>query len=288
MEKDGQFDWILSYDDVKDYFHGAMTGVDIQNVASKVLVIGCGTSPMSECIARDNEKCEVVSIDNDVEVINHMRRECKHPRTKWYCYDVIEDYLIEQGNELDTDGYFDLVVDKGTFDAVLVEGATCNMLANIHRLLRIGGVYMLFSINTEALLTAIFSLPELQFEVAFHEDRRNKCSILLCRKRSNEAVNLESLGEREDAILDQYFQSDNPLVTPQFESILRAAFAKFDRGSNSGYIRLQDAYCVMFVQHNKHLCYTYDLFEEDLQNAKLEHKGLMCVDEAIQFLKDMQ
>lgn len=300
MEKDGQFDWILSYDEIKHYFSPTGTGVDLNATGSKLLVIGCGTSPMSACIAKDYPQCDVVSIDNDAEVIRHMKAETCNARLKWYTYDIVEDCGIPQGNELDQNGYFDLVVDKGTFDAILVEGATCKMLADIHRLLRIGGVYMLFSINSEELLTAIFGLPELQFDVAFHEDRRNKCSILLCRKRTSDAVDLDSLGEREHAIMDQYFKAEHPLVTPEFEATLRGAFARCGGGGNNsnndsnndndsgGYIRLHDAYNIMFVQNNAHLCYTYDLFEEDLGNAELQHRGLMSADEAVRFLKDMQ
>lgn len=287
MEKDGQFDWILSYEDIKSYFLPVGTGVDL-NQDGKLLVIGCGTSPMSACVASDYPQCEVISIDNDPEVIKHMRSECRNnTKLKWYTYDIVEDCGKPQGNELDNDGYFDLVVDKGTFDAILVEGATCSMLADIHRLLRIGGVYMLFSINSEQLLTSIFSLPELQFDVAYHEDRRNKCSILLCRKRSNDTVNMESLAEREHAIMDSYFKSEHPLVTPEFEATLRAAFAAHG-GGQGGYIPVQDAYNIMFVQHNAHLCYTYDLFEEDLGGAELEHRGMMSADEAVRFLQDMQ
>lgn len=287
MEKDGQFDWILSYEDIKQYFLPVGTGVDL-NQHGKLLVIGCGTSPMSACVASDYPQCEVISIDNDPEVIKHMRSECRNnTKLKWYTYDIVEDCGKPQGNELDHNGYFDLVVDKGTFDAILVEGATYSMLADIHRLLRIGGVYMLFSINSEELLKSIFSLPELQFDVAYHEDRRNKCSILLCRKRSNDTVDMESLAEREHAIMDSYFKSEHPLITPEFEATLRVAFAAHGDGQG-GHIRVCDAYNIMFVQHNAHLCYTYDLFEEDLDGVELEHRGMMSADEAVRFLEAMQ
>jgi SAM-dependent methyltransferase len=291
MEKDGQFDWILSYDDIKQYFSATATGVDLHSEESRVLVIGCGTSPMSGSLAGDYPICEVISIDNDAEVIKHMKSQTSNHRLKWYTYDIIEDCGKPQDNELDRDGYFDLVVDKGTFDAVLVEGATCRMLADIHRLLRVGGVYILFSINSEELLTTIFGMPELQFDVAFHEDKRNKCSILLCRKRTSKHIDFESLAEREHAILDSYFKAEHPLITEALEASLRQAFARYgsgQQGDQGGYIRLRDAHSIMFVQHNAHLCYTYDLFEEDLGNVELEHEGMMSADEAVRFLKEMQ
>lgn len=293
MEKDGQFDWILSYDDIKQYFSAEFTGVDLNVDNTKILVIGCGTSPMSGQMAQNFQKSEVISIDNDEDVITHMKRECRMERTKWYTYDIIEDCGIPQENELDRNGYFDLIVDKGTFDAILVEGATCRMLADVHRLLRIGGAYVLMSINSEELLTAIFGLPELQLDVHYYEDKKNDCSILLCKKKSDNVVDMESLAEREHAILDVYFKSDHPLVTPEFEEVLRRSFDYHSRlnnsiGAHGGFIPVQDAYFIMFVEHNAHLNYTYDLFEEDLERASLTHTGRMSAEEAVQFLKDVQ
>ena len=190
---------------------------------------------------------------------------------------------------MDNNNYFDLVVDKGTFDAVLVEGATYKMLADIHRLLRIGGVYMLFSINTQKLLTALFGLTELQFEVAYHEDKQNKCSILLCRKRSDDTIDMECLAEKEDLILDQYFKSEHPLVTAELVGKINEGFSRVQRnGCSGGFIPLKDAYHIMFVANNAHLCYTYDLFQEDLAGITLTHSGLMSAEEAVQFLNEVQ
>lgn len=59
-------------------------------------------------------------------------------------------------------GYYDLVVDKGTFDAVLVEGSTAHMLLESVRLLRpVSGVYLLCSLHSDELLRPLFTLPML-------------------------------------------------------------------------------------------------------------------------------
>jgi len=288
MEKVGEFDWIISYGDIKQYLLPACTGVDLNTGSAKLLMIGCGTSPMSELIAKDYPTCTITSIDNDVEVINHMLRECTNPSLRWLCYDIVEDCGKPQDNELDQNCYFDIIVDKGTFDAILVEGATCSMLADVHRMLRVGGVYVIFSINTKALLEALLGLPELNFEVAYHEDKDANCSILMCRKKSDHMVDLESLAEREQALLDQYFKSEHPLMTPELELQLRNAFAVQNHNNGGGYMSLRDAHHIMFVKHNKVLCYTFELFEEDLGNVVLSMAGMMCIDEALQFLRDMQ
>lgn len=291
QQKEGEFDWIISYDAIRSYFEASFTGIDLKS-HPKLLVIGCGTSPMSALLARDFEQSEIISIDYDDEVIKHMRKECgQNARLKWYRYDVVEDGGCPQGNELDIPGYFDMVIDKGTLDAILVGGCVYKMLVDVHRKLRVGGVYVIFSINKRALLEALLGLPELNFELAYFEDVTSKCSVLLCKKRTNHEIDVESLAEREEIVMDQYFQSENPLVTPELEAQLRRAFAVAAHstcGDSGGFIPLQMAHEIMFVRHNKHLFYTFDLFSEDLAHIELTHRNMMSIDEALQFLRDMQ
>jgi SAM-dependent methyltransferase len=289
MEKEGNFDWIISYEEVRSFFAPECLGFDLFQTPSRALVIGCGTSKMSEQISQDFQKCQVISVDNDEEVIQHMVRDSGYRMNlKWYRYDMIEDFAVPQENELDESGSYDLVIDKGTFDAILVEGATHLMLVDINRLLKVGGVYVLFSINTQELLQSLLSLPELSFELMFYANEKIKCTTLLCRKTSNAPVNVESLGGKEQVVLDQYFKRDNPLVTESFLRQLRQSFAENNGGDEGGYIRWELAHHMMFVANNQALCYSYDLFLEDVRNMDFEYDGLISLQEAIDFLKMMQ
>jgi SAM-dependent methyltransferase len=289
-EKEGSFDWIVSYENIKRFFDPALTGIPICDSECHIIVAGCGTSTLSQSLAADFPQCEVVSVDNDEECVNHMRAKCgSSERLKWYLYDLIEYFGVPQDNQLDSSGWVDMVVDKGTFDAIHVEGATHNMLADIHRLLRVGGVYLLFSINSQPFLEALFGLPELDFELSFLASGYGSCTVLLCRKRSDAPVDMESLVLREKAVMDHYFQFENPLFTPAMEGEIRAAFERAggDAGGG-GFLPLRTVHGLLFVERNSSLGYTFDLFCADVAEFELENADVMCLQEAVQFLQSMQ
>jgi hypothetical protein len=53
---------------------------------------------------------------------------------------------------------FDLIVDKGTLDAVLVEGSVYQMLAIVYNLLTIGGVYLICSLHEQEMISSLLGL----------------------------------------------------------------------------------------------------------------------------------
>ena len=158
-KKLGEFDWILSFKDIKSLLQPLLTPT------SRVLVIGCGTSSLSKNISELNGN-EVVSIDNDADVIAHMADMYSDSKLlKWYTYDMVErqgDLTIK--SEECTE-YFDIILDKGTLDAILVEGCVYTMLCEVHRLLRPGGFYALCSINSERLLQSLIGSSALNFHI---------------------------------------------------------------------------------------------------------------------------
>lgn len=117
--KVGNFDWISDFDDIESFLESSFTGLDHSKKDQiRVLVSGCGTSVLSIQLA-DLGFGEIVSVDNDSECINHMKllhgNDC---RLKWITYDMV-DPECSRASDL---GLFNLIVDKGTLDAILVEG----------------------------------------------------------------------------------------------------------------------------------------------------------------------
>ena len=120
--KIGNFDWITDYDEIEEYLQNKFTGLErIDRDKVRVLVVGCGTSKLSVQLA-DSGFEQVVSVDNDGECISHMKKmHDGDERLRWYTYDMVEPESLSCSIKTDL-GKFDLIVDKGTLDAILVEG----------------------------------------------------------------------------------------------------------------------------------------------------------------------
>jgi ubiquinone/menaquinone biosynthesis C-methylase UbiE len=76
FNKCGSFEWIISsFEEINKYLHVEYIGINMNTIDTKVLVIGCGTSEISENIVKRYELCSVVSIDNDIDCINYMKNK---------------------------------------------------------------------------------------------------------------------------------------------------------------------------------------------------------------------
>ncbi|NWV00228.1 MET13 protein, partial [Upupa epops] len=112
----------------------------------KVLVVGCGNSELSEQMY-DVGMCEdIVNIDVSDAVIHQMRERSGNKRPKM-------SYVLMDMLQMDfPDAHFQVVLDKGTLDAILTdeEEATLakvdKMFAEISRVLQVGGRYLCVSL----------------------------------------------------------------------------------------------------------------------------------------------
>jgi 2-polyprenyl-3-methyl-5-hydroxy-6-metoxy-1,4-benzoquinol methylase len=123
--KVGTFDWITEFDDINGFLEPTFTGLGhIAKHDVRVLVAGCGTSVLSIQLA-DSGFGEIVSVDNDSECISHMKNlHHNDQRLQWFTYDMVDPSSTPLSDELSNNdlGLFDMIVDKGTLDAILVEG----------------------------------------------------------------------------------------------------------------------------------------------------------------------
>lgn len=284
--KYGSFEWVINdFNLIQQYFDVKYTGINFNDIQTNVLDIGCGTSTLCHHICETYDLCNVIGIDNDIGCISHMKNILGNTnRLKFYHYDLIEDDEKIQNNELDICNYFDMIIDKGTFDAILVEGVTCTLLKQIHRLLRVNGIYLLISINSKELLQSLLSNKALSFMANIYYDDKNKCTIAICKK-VHDIIDVKQLAIDEINILQHYFQSDHPLLTIELQQKLNN---EFKSKSKNGYLTLIEAHDLVFIQNNKDLEYTYELFLDDIDSISLSYENMINFNEVMIFLQSMQ
>ncbi|XP_040380229.1 EEF1A lysine methyltransferase 4 isoform X1 [Oryza brachyantha] len=133
------FEWYQTYEALRPLLRARLP------TSSRVLMLGCGNSLLSEDMVKDGYE-EVVNVDISSVVIEQMRE--KHvdiPQLTYFQMDARD--MSYFGDET-----FDCVLDKGTLDAMMCGddaplGAS-KMLAEVARLLRPGGIYMLITYGT--------------------------------------------------------------------------------------------------------------------------------------------
>jgi SAM-dependent methyltransferase len=157
LENHEPFDWLVSYADGKEVINNL-----IPIKSSKVLIAGCGDAPFSIDMCSDGYT-GLVNVDLSVVIIERQR--LRFPEMDWRIMDMLDLSSIEPCS-------LDAVVDKSTLDA-LVDGAGGNKvvrvmadevkkasdrivtlynkaLHQVARVLRPGGIYLGWSLHTEA------------------------------------------------------------------------------------------------------------------------------------------
>lgn len=145
------FDWFNKYSALKPFLLAA--GLD---ETSNILVLGCGTSTMSESMWDDGYR-NITNIDFSPQCISLMQRRCAdRPGMNFLVLNVLD--LEELSGRS-----FDLILDKGTLDCILCgEKSFENVhkaLSNISQLLKPGGAYLVVSYGSP-----MFRLNHLQKE----------------------------------------------------------------------------------------------------------------------------
>nr|XP_026691000.1 EEF1A lysine methyltransferase 4-like [Ciona intestinalis] len=139
-ETEESYDWFKGYDDFKSVLKNHM------NTQDRILMLGCGNSPFSEHLYKDGYR-NIVNIDYSHICIEKMEAKCKDlAEMKWLVMDIMD---LKFG-----DASFDLVIDKGTLDAILTDqsgfGHLCEkafdaievVLTNVSRVLVNGGRFV--------------------------------------------------------------------------------------------------------------------------------------------------
>ncbi|KAH7815386.1 putative Endothelin-converting enzyme 2 B (Ece2B) [Monocercomonoides exilis] len=150
------FDWYLRYQHLKPLLAPFMTD------ESCILDIGCGSSKLAEELYDDGKK-NIKCIDYSANIINKMQDAniSARPEIDWAEMDV-------KAMSFD-DETFDLIIDKGTSDAILCGtdsyAQLSSMLKEVSRVLKKGGVYVVITYGVPATRLPHFEKEEYGWKV---------------------------------------------------------------------------------------------------------------------------
>ncbi|CAE6945816.1 EEF1AKNMT [Symbiodinium sp. CCMP2592] len=178
--------WLCTYAGPVRETLNAITGGDRSKV---VLNIGCGMDQLSPDIYKDGYT-NLLSSDISQHAISEMQEKtaAEMPLAKWFVDDVTKMTLPDES--------VDIVVDKGTLDAVLIQSepfvSAARMLKEVQRVLKEGGIYFLITHgrgDPDTWRLPVLTLPHLGFNIAKTPDMGGYF-IFVCTK----------LAQPEDAV----------------------------------------------------------------------------------------
>jgi EEF1A lysine methyltransferase 4 len=107
------FDWFKTYAELKNIFDEI---IQPQGKNSKILMLGCGNSTLTSEMVADGYK-NITNLDYSDVLIQKMK--ARFPDQDWRTMDVRE--LKENANQLGGKESWDIILDKGTMDALMAE-----------------------------------------------------------------------------------------------------------------------------------------------------------------------
>lgn len=105
------YDWFKTYEDLKPILNELIPKKDC-----KILMLGCGNSTLSIDMAKDGYN-HITNLDYSTVLIAKM--QARYSDMDWRVFDVRE--LQERSEELGGKESWDVVIDKGTMDALMAE-----------------------------------------------------------------------------------------------------------------------------------------------------------------------
>ncbi|KAF0971807.1 hypothetical protein FDP41_010030 [Naegleria fowleri] len=148
FEKEDHYDWLGTFQQWKPYLEPYLTAHHSKQQV-KILIVGCGNSTLSEDMYKDGYH-SITNMDYSHTVIEKMK--LKHPNMEWIEMDMMDMKGF-------ADCTFDIVLDKGTMDALVVDAGdpwdpephvreqTRKMCCEVYRVLKPSGRFLQISFS---------------------------------------------------------------------------------------------------------------------------------------------
>lgn len=167
------YDWLLPYHTYAHLIRQHVQSTD------RILMLGCGNSPLSELLYKDGFR-NIENIDYSHVVINNMSSHCSDcAQMKWHVMDATHLQF--------PDGSFDVVIEKATIDSMMVKEkdpwnvseptrvTVTKVLNEISRVLRRGGRFISITFAQPHFRSPLYadiqfnwSLDTFKFGTSFH------------------------------------------------------------------------------------------------------------------------
>ncbi|GBG30462.1 Hypothetical Protein FCC1311_066812 [Hondaea fermentalgiana] len=246
------FDWLVEFEEMSDLVAEA---AEISHVPAMVsaLVLGAGTSALSEALVNEGIVKSVLSLDVEQHCIDFMAQKHKDDdRLRWAVADVTDWHAVEAATQGQR---FDMVVDKGTLDALLCAGDCAAYLGTVARAARCGGVLVL-SMNFELVSSHLSEVLEW-----YHHEA---CPFLSA--------------DREKSIREAFASKvGSNMAAAQSDEVSSCAGER---------LSLRQTYDLLFTPEEKS-CYSYEFFLQDTDASRQmrEFDESMSLAESLTFLR---
>ncbi|MED6119283.1 hypothetical protein PIB30_010526 [Stylosanthes scabra] len=160
VQEGGSFDWYQRYSALRPFVR---TYIPPPN--SSILMVGCGNAVMSEDMVKDGYE-SITNIDISSVAIQMMRTKYDHiPQLKYMQMDVRDMSFFP-------DESFDGVIDKGTLDSLMCGTdapiSAAQMLAEVCRVLKPGGTYMLITYGDPTVRMPHINRPVYNWKISLY------------------------------------------------------------------------------------------------------------------------
>lgn len=165
--QEATYDWLVPYENYAYLLRKHVRQSD------RILMLGCGNSPLSELLFRDGFR-NVENIDYSAVVIDNMASHCDHcSQMKWHVMDATQLRF--------PDSSFDVVIEKATLDAMMVrERDPWNLseatqlqvdlvLREVSRVLRDGGRFVSITFSQPHFRGPLYAKPDFRWSLETHE-----------------------------------------------------------------------------------------------------------------------